>query len=676
MLAWQQLHDTLIESKFNSLQEVPSLWDEKTGYATYGLKVLLPQEAPARLALRNTIIGTSGRILINGKEVYTAGKVGRAMEEYIPGYKPEVSVFEVKGDTVDVVIQVANFNYSKGGIWRSIHLGSYKSIRYKWLMDLLEEMLLIGSLLGMGIYYLTFFSIRNKDWSALYYSLTCFMLLIRALVSNEHIICLVWPEVPWIWLVRTEFMLYMIIVAFLGMYYKSLFPKYYNQYLLLGVMSWAAIHTVIVLMTSPTFFADLFNYNQYIILGVGAYTVVQTIRAVLYKELGARVFLLGVFLLFVAVCNDILHIQMVIQTGSMMGIGFLVFIFCQGAVLSYRYSRMVTDNVELNQQLSEANHSLEYKVRERTEELVTSNEMLALKNQRIEEHQAEIEDKNEELQDQNEMLTQSIEYALRIQRALLPSDNHLKRLLGEQYFIFYRPRNIVSGDFYFVEEVDGKLIILVGDCTGHGVPGAFMSMVGVELLNQIVIKRKITNPSLILQVLHKEIRTNLHQEESGNSDGMDVAVCVIDQKLELLSYAGAKMSLCYIQDGQQYVLKSAHYGVGGEKRGHKREYPIHTVEVSRPLTIYLSSDGYQDQFGGTNNRKYMSVNFRKLLQKVHHLPLQQRATFLEEHIENWMLSGNEEQTDDILVMGIEINLDKINPIEGRSLLDLYNDLEL
>lgn len=253
------------------------------------------------------------------------------------------------------------------------------------------------------------------------------------------------------------------------------------------------------------------------------------------------------------------------------------------------------------------------------------------------------------IEQKNKDITDSITYAQRIQNALLVNKEKIKSALPDS-FILYKPRDIVSGDFYWFGEVDNKIIISAIDCTGHGVPGAFMSMLGDSYLNQIIYTHCITSPDLILSELNKNIKRALRQEETNNQDGMDMAICVIDKKNKKLEFAGAKNPLVYIKNDEYNTIKGDKKPIGG-MMVEDRSYTKHILNINKQI-FYIFSDGYQDQFGGESNTKFMTKRFYNLLVDVHDKPFDEQQEILDRIIEKW--KGNNAQIDDILVIGFKI----------------------
>ncbi len=318
----------------------------------------------------------------------------------------------------------------------------------------------------------------------------------------------------------------------------------------------------------------------------------------------------------------------------------------------------ITHRKALEETLRAHQAVLETKVKQRTQQLEDERN-------RVSEMYEELIVQNELIGEKNKNITDSIEYALKIQEATLPQLEQIKAQLPE-LFILFKPRDIVSGDFYWYSEVtrplntDGytskvskKLVLAAVDCTGHGVPGAFMSMIGNQLLNEIVNEKNIIAPHLILNELNKKIRSVLKQDELDNQDGMDIAICVIDKAQRKLEFAGAKNPLVYAQNGLMGELKGDRVSIGGLQRPGFMSYTKHTISLKSDQTFYIFSDGYQDQIGGPKERRLMRRGLYQLLKDNHHLPMYQQQRVLENAFENWK-GENHEQLDDVLLIGFRI----------------------
>ncbi len=327
--------------------------------------------------------------------------------------------------------------------------------------------------------------------------------------------------------------------------------------------------------------------------------------------------------------------------------GFAVLAAGYGFVL-YRLNAIRKRNILLkkmvDEQTAEISHQKEI-LEEQARDIELANTELQQKN-------ILITASNDQLQKLLDNIESSIRYAKRIQDAMLPYHERISRALSE-YFVLFKPRDIVSGDFYWFVEHGDKIVMAVADCTGHGVPGAFMSMIGNSLLSQIVIEQNVWEPDHILNNLHLGIQRALKQEEGDSRDGMDVAICVIDIRQRIVEYAGAMNPLYFIQNGELNEIKADRQPIGGQTKGKERIFTKHQIDFNTPTMLYIFSDGYQDQFGGDEGRKFMSRRFRELLVQIHTLPMSEQRKILDDTMEAWKGSSHR-QIDDILVMGVRL----------------------
>jgi ligand-binding sensor domain-containing protein/serine phosphatase RsbU (regulator of sigma subunit) len=281
---------------------------------------------------------------------------------------------------------------------------------------------------------------------------------------------------------------------------------------------------------------------------------------------------------------------------------------------------------------------LEEKVRERTFEIQSQKNEIELQRDMIDEKNANI--------------TSSIRYASNIQKAVLPPIELIDKLLPDN-FILSKPKDIVSGDFYWLTEKDNKIVFTVADCTGHGVPGAFMSLLGITLLNEIVNIKGITRSDTIVTELRYSLIHSLQQSRKDitTSDGFDIALCVLDNQQKRIQFTGGMSNLIYIHDGNLSVVRADRNSVCVEY-GNSGPFTMKEFDYKKGDVLYLFSDGYQDQFGGRQDKKYFVHRFYVELLDIHRLPMSKQKEILEKNLKEWM--GDNVQTDDITVMGIRL----------------------
>ena len=275
------------------------------------------------------------------------------------------------------------------------------------------------------------------------------------------------------------------------------------------------------------------------------------------------------------------------------------------------------------------NELLESQVAERTKEVLYQKELLEIKNKEI---------------------MDSIHYANSLQKAILPPENEL-RTLFPQSFIFFKPKDIISGDFYWFNSKADKIIVVAADCTGHGVAGALMSVLGTSLLNQIVNEKGITVPDQILKKLNNSVINSLNKSEADAHAGMDVAICSMDLKSMKLEFSGAKRPILILRKGELLQYTGDKFSIGSQYWDNE-SFTHHSISILTDDSIYLFSDGFVDQFGGENGKKIMTSNFKELLISIQNNKMREQGILLNEYFESW--KGKNEQVDDVMVIGIKI----------------------
>lgn len=317
-------------------------------------------------------------------------------------------------------------------------------------------------------------------------------------------------------------------------------------------------------------------------------------------------------------------------------------------VLARRYGKNQTQLIEQVQTIKKLGE--ENLLQETEKKNILAQQNILLEN-KVTERTFELEEKNKEILNKNKEITDSLIYAKRIQAAVLPNLNTVYKIL-DQSFILYLPKDIVSGDFYEFTQKENKHIIAAADCTGHGVAGAFMSIIGSSLIKSIINEKNITAPSGILDALNEGIINSLKQHESETHDGMDISICSFDTKNMSLEFAGANRPLWLIRNDELIVYAADKFPIGGLQIKHNNQFTNHQIKIQPKDTIYLFSDGYADQFGGEHGKKLMTKKLKEILVSIQHLSMNEQKIYLQNYFNEW--KGNNEQVDDVLIIGIRI----------------------
>jgi len=266
--------------------------------------------------------------------------------------------------------------------------------------------------------------------------------------------------------------------------------------------------------------------------------------------------------------------------------------------------------------------------------------------------EAALEEKNSNLQQKNEDILDSIQYARKIQDAILPNVANIAQNV-EDAFVLYLPKDVVSGDFYWYYKKNNKMFIAAVDCTGHGVPGALMSVVGNSILKDVIIKREMENPAEILDALDNDVNNLFQKEDTYDvmSDGMDMSLAVIDLDTNVLTFAGAMRPLWVVRNSEVIDIKGDRFPIG-YFYGVEKTFTNVDFQLQKDDQIYMFSDGYADQFGGERNKKFNRKKMKELLVSINSMTGEEQKGFLDYALKNWRQEI--EQTDDVLVVGLKI----------------------
>lgn len=351
------------------------------------------------------------------------------------------------------------------------------------------------------------------------------------------------------------------------------------------------------------------------------------------------------------------------ETGELIfKFGFVMQLIVYSLGLAAVYKKIINDlNKTIIHHLEEKNASAEKAkselalvVQENTKELETKNQQLRQTIKQLAEERDILESQRNLIAKQRQETTDSIKYALRIQQTLIPQEKSLQNLFND-VFVLNMPKDIVSGDFYWTAETEAGVIVVVADCTGHGVPGAFMSIIGMTYLKEIILVHNEREPHKILFKLRERIVDLFHQsvstEEGTPKDGMDMSLALINKANGKLYFAGAYNSMYLVRNNQIFTIQADKMPIGVTDK-QSQEFKTQEVDINRGDILYLSTDGFVDQFGWRSGKKYKHNNFKELLLEMSELPLEAQKVVIHRQFSNW--KGDLEQVDDVLVIGIKV----------------------
>jgi len=563
--------------------------------------------------------------------------------------EPLLFVFRIKNEmgfkpSFDIHLTTPQFQTDKE--WRSmaVHI-FYEGLL--WIMIVYNLIIFLGYWDKAYLYYSLYIAC-----SAIY-SLFFFRILLNSILTE-------YPFVnPYFWILSLgigSVFYFQFARYFLDI--KRILPHWWDKLIIYFIYLKLALFVFMVVYYTLTFNAQIVD----VLVSVGIiletvfgviliYWLLKTRQKVVYFYMGGSLvlwvgFFTGNFLHMAGIANA----QIIGEIGVVgevlifsLGLGYRM---NQNEVEKRRVKEELILQLEENEKLQlEINTELEGKVKARTAEIMSQQEEIQAQND-------EITRANSDLLEAYRHITDSINYARRIQSAILPDVYDFETKL-EEFFIFYLPRDVVSGDFYWIKTIDNYLLILVADCTGHGVPGAFLSLLGISFLNEIATSYGNTTTHIQANVVFDELRAKLkhalHQynTEIGSKDGMDAALCVVNTKTMKMSFAGAHNPLYLVRNGELIEYKGDYMPIGH----HLQEKPFtaHMLDILPDDKLYIFSDGFIDQFGGPKDYKYKSKQFKEFLLGIHKLPMHTQQIKLEQEFMNW--KGAHKQLDDLLILG-------------------------
>ena len=664
---WEFYWEKLLEPKdfesTNSLKteyiHVPAGWARQEGksypelgYATYRLKVKVPDEHSDYNFIFMSVFACA-RLWVNGTFCLEMGDVASTEEQSKPEFITEYSSpikYDNNKDTLEIIIQVADFDYGgpAAGIRRKIVFGPENQINTERIKTGSVNALLIGISLFMALYHIFLFLYRRNEISYLIFALISLVVAFWTVYSSGMFTELFgYAGYLRFGSIGPSFFGPLLVLFYYCIYRDEVHKKVVIAFLSIGMIFW-----IIYLLSSTIMLSRILPIYVLNVVIPPAYLLgYSLVKALLRKRQGSVLSFLGLTFFYATVIHDAL-----LTNGYISGFGnyissegFVALIIVQSLVLAQMFSLTYRKNINLNL-------NLERIVGERTRTIDKQKTVLETQNQDLMLQNKEIESQKEMLYQKNEEVNDSLYYAKKIQSAIMPPEQYFQEILND-VFILFKPRDIVSGDFYWIKQVNQYVILAAADCTGHGVPGAFMSMLGMTYLNEIVHRREITNANEVLNELRKQITNSLrqHGEPHEAKDGIDMALCVIDEKNKVLQYCGANRPLYLIrnENGTPALkeFKSDPMPLG-YYQGKFKAFTNKDIQLEFGDIIYLFSDGFIDQKGGKEGKKFLSKNFKELLLEIHEEPMQDQQTILDAMFSDW--KGNNSQVDDVLVIGVRV----------------------
>lgn len=658
----QNLNDTDWEQKADSIRD----------NANYNTIVWYRMHFDVDSHLLNRPLAFILHLYGSAAEVYLDGKLLKKYGTVATNLIDEDAVFNANPLPVAVVfshphnhvlaIRYSNFHRA-GAKTSGFNIGRNFSIKFKDLNNEIEDTVSTSKKFSLNIFisaifltlavvhFIMFLYYRRKITN-LYYSLYCIGIFLFSFYTYHLVTSTNYASIAF--MSKTlQFIAPLIVVPIVAM----LHTIFYNRFrkILWFILTLYAIMIVLYLAS----FKNAANVLIGVLMMISFVEILRVIIvSVRKKRDGARVFVMAFLLpLILFILARLLPDNMnfagisfeisdsvIVLYGMILGLPFSVALY-----LARDFARM---GKTLTKQIDEITElSTKTILQEQEKKHILENQKALLESE-VKERTAEVLQQKNVIETKNREVTESLHYAKRIQAAILPDINLMNQSFSD-LFILYQPKDIVSGDFYSFAQRDEKVMIAVADCTGHGVAGAFMSMIGIALINQIINEKGTTEPSIILEQLNEGIITALKQRKSEMNEGMDIAFCTIDKKNGNMQFSGANRPLWLIRNKEFLSFKPTKMPIGGQQVNKSEGFLQHHINLQPGDALYLFSDGYADQFGGEKGKKFMIKNLRETLLTINHLPMKEQKNHLYNTFIKW--KGVQDQVDDILVIGIKIS---------------------
>ncbi len=612
------------------------------GYATYRL-IILTDRKVENLRVIFPAVNTAMKVWWNGKFLGETGKVGTSEKNSVPSLASIDREVTLDSPRVEVLVQISNFQHREGGFFYSPRLGNLHSVFIYENRKLFVDIFLIGSMIIMAIYHLGLFLLRRKNLAAFSFFLFSLLLALRLFVTDNQLFLSIFPGATYDLKYRIEYFTFFFIPLALNYYIYEVVKDKSVKYFLYGTLAVALLASV-TLFFKPLVFTGIMPYYQLVYLVTMIFDTYIILKHWYLRTPGSDILFVTFVLVFIIIINDILYYLRIIESLTLTPLGIFILVLGQSLVLASIFTKAFKQNEMLRQELEYKSQNLEKMVKERTKEIERQKRKLEKQNKILQEQTQALEEKDQQL-------TSSLEYAATMQSAIMPPADLLNKYFDN--FLLFLPRDIVSGDgYWFTDKNPEYLFVAVYDCTGHGVPAAFLSIIGSYLLRTTVVEKNIIEPNRILEQIDEKLKMFLLRQ---GSDGMEMAVLRIEKEPDepQIKFATAKMELFYYNSRTRMVTRhrGTRKALGYSSLPQNPEsFSNFIITFKKNDAIYALSDGYLDQ---TNKEKkrFGTDKFMEILRKIGDRPMWEQKRILHETIVEYM--DDTRQRDDIIILGIK-----------------------
>lgn len=598
---------------------IPGFWnqDENGGYPSFGqaiysatLKVPVTKD---KLCLKINNIHSSYHLLINGELVHEHGSPQKSIEGYHANWSPYLYPLNIDTNQFEITFIVANHGHRNGGFASSVYVGRYPEMIKDREFYMSVDAFIIGGLFLLGIFLLSMYILWRKDNSLLYFLGFTLFFALWSSFRDEKVFFSIWNSFDWLLALRIEYLSMVISVTFFIVFISRLFPKQNIKLIQQIVLTINALSFIVIILFPPQIFTYVALSNIVTLVVSMIYIIVVFVKAIKSKEFDNVFTTISLIILFIFLTLKVLNfLELINVNKTFLDLTTLLFVLSMALIFANRFSGFF-------------------------------NSILQLKNQ-AEEQQRDLKLKNKEV-------LASIQYAKQLQSTILPTKSEIKAKLPNS-FVLYEPKDIVSGDFYWMEERNNLVYFAAADCTGHGVPGAMVSFVCSNALTKSVIEDGKITPNEILDRTRELVIERFSTSETSLSDGMDISLAAYNRDTQELFWAGANNPIWLVRKGENLIheIKGNKQPIGSYATSLEA-FTLHKIQINKGDRIYLFSDGYVDQFGGVNGKKFKTNNLKKLVLDIQIETIETQKEILLDTFFKWQ--GDFEQIDDVCVFGIE-----------------------
>ena len=614
--SWKTDYSDFSHSKY---VRIPGFWNDKNnggfpafGQGSYRVKVTLPK-GENKLSIRVNDVHNSYSIWANGILLHEHGKPSLIKEEYIADWSPLLLPFEIDTTELELTFVVANYGHRNGGFSSNIFIGRPEETLAKREFHYLVDLFIIGGIFLLVVFLFGMFLLWSKDDSLIYFLGFALLYALWMSFREEKAFFSVWTNIHWDTALRIEYGSMIGSILFFIIFVSRIFPAQRIKWVELLLSTINGISLVIITFSPTWFFSYLTISNIGVIASITLYFIYIFTQVFKSKAAESKFAASSLFILIVVIFLEIFSFLNIMEVNNIvLRTLSLSFILSIALIFAYRFAGAF-------------------------------NIVVDLKNS-AEEQQKKIANKNKEI-------LASIEYAKQLQFTILPTRIEIKKYLSK-FFIYYEPKDIVSGDFYWLETKNGIIHFAAADCTGHGVPGAMVSFVCSNALTTCVMEENLSEPNKILERTRELVIERFSTSDISLNDGMDISLGAYNPVTKVLTWAGANNPIWIVNKHTLTIQE-----IRGNKQpignyvSELKPFTSHEIEMKRGDRVYLFTDGFIDQFGGQRGKKFKSQHLKNLILSIQSKPIKKHEQLLQESFEDWR--GDYEQIDDVCVLGVE-----------------------